>query len=133
MNSKAFESIYNECNPAAKSACLELPLNTTSKPPMSFEDIYFECNLMPLFEQVLREMAATGADLFSTALAKKINEKIENWRSSTNREIINEEQSNNEMENIIGGIIRRNNTTEKPFAIKNGNCLLSHTENYANN
>ncbi|MDR1219042.1 MAG: hypothetical protein LBK73_05465 [Treponema sp.] len=56
MNSKEFESIYKECNTAAESACLESPLDATSKPPMLFEDIYFECNLKPLFEQVLREM-----------------------------------------------------------------------------
>jgi hypothetical protein len=55
MNIEAFETIYNECNPAVESACLESPINTTSKLSMSFEDIYFECNLMPLFKRILRE------------------------------------------------------------------------------
>jgi hypothetical protein len=39
MNIEAFETIYNECNPAAESACLESPLDVTSKPPMLFEDM----------------------------------------------------------------------------------------------
>jgi hypothetical protein len=56
MNIEAFETIYKECNPMMGSAYLESPLGVTSKSPMSFEEIYFECNLTPLFEQVLREM-----------------------------------------------------------------------------
>jgi hypothetical protein len=56
MNGKAFESVRNECDPAAESARLESPIDAESKPPMPFEGICFECNLKPLFEQVLREM-----------------------------------------------------------------------------
>jgi hypothetical protein len=77
-------------------------------------------------------MAAVTAKLFSTVLTNKINGKIEKWRSSTNQEIINEKQLNNEINNIVREIVERNDTTEKPFAIKNENTLLSYTEKYAN-
>ncbi|GMO42200.1 MAG: hypothetical protein Pg6C_03560 [Treponemataceae bacterium] len=55
MVNKLFETIYNECNPIAENAYLESPLDTELKPPMLMEEIYFECNLKPLFEQVYKK------------------------------------------------------------------------------
>ncbi|GMO25316.1 MAG: hypothetical protein Pg6A_12660 [Termitinemataceae bacterium] len=57
MTNQLFETIYNGCNSIAENAYLESPLDTELKPPMLMEEIYFECNVKPLFEQVLREMA----------------------------------------------------------------------------
>ncbi|GMO53595.1 MAG: hypothetical protein Pg6C_20020 [Treponemataceae bacterium] len=41
-----------------------MPLDTELKPPMLMEDIYFECNIKLLFEQVLREMAVSDYRYF---------------------------------------------------------------------
>ncbi|GMO41155.1 MAG: hypothetical protein Pg6C_01910 [Treponemataceae bacterium] len=64
MKNQLFETIYNGCNSIAENAYLESPLDTELKPPMLMEDIYFECNVRPLFEQVLREMAVSDYRYF---------------------------------------------------------------------
>jgi hypothetical protein len=68
MNSKLFEAIYETSNSAAETenTYLESPLDTELKPPMLMEEIYFECNVKPLFEQVLKESPtgiATGGTI----------------------------------------------------------------------
>ena len=57
MDSKVFETIYACYNP---DVGIENPLDNSLEKSLEtgklFEDIYFECNMKPLFEHVLREM-----------------------------------------------------------------------------
>jgi hypothetical protein len=56
---KLFETIYKKCNQPAETRMLK-----------SFQEIYFECNVKPVFEQILREMA----NIASRAMANFIDE-----------------------------------------------------------
>lgn len=58
---KLFESIYEASNYATETetSSLEAPMENK---PMLFEEIYFECNVKPLFEQVLREAPLMSAE-----------------------------------------------------------------------
>jgi len=51
--------VQYSCNPPQTEAYLESPLDTESKPPMlfekMFEKVYYDCNVRPLFEKILRE------------------------------------------------------------------------------
>ena len=50
-----FESIYAPDNYSIETEATELESPLESGQPMLFEEIYFKCNLEPLFEQILRE------------------------------------------------------------------------------
>ena len=66
-----FETIYEANNYATETetTSLESPMEGN---PALFEKIYFECNLKPLFEQVLKEMANYTKTMFIGAFENAI-------------------------------------------------------------
>ena len=91
----------------------------------TFNQIYFECNIKPLHEEVLREMAIINKDQFKLFLENSLS-SICSKNFKLNTEII---------EQIIDVIVLNNNTIQDPFAIVENNEVLlinNASEEYKN-
>jgi hypothetical protein len=121
-----FEDIYNAGNLATETenTYLESPLDTELKPPMLMEEIYFECNLKPLFEQVLREMADTIPAKFARALRNAYLK----LKSVSFKEIVKEA-----ITYIRGGVIDKNDPKTKLHLLDtNGKEVIIKADTYNN-
>jgi hypothetical protein len=116
MTNQLFETIYNGCNSIAENAYLESPLDTELKPPMLMEDIYFEYNVKPLFEQALREMAILNKELFMYRFESALTSLFDGKHSN--------KLNTNTIGQIVESIILNNRTTQDPFAIVENNDVL---------
>ena len=91
---KIFEEIYNDCNSPVvmPDNLLKSPLDTDSKPLLLMEEIYFECNVKPLFEKVfreahLREMGKNYSVSTGGNYASVVDNKIRNINTEITKEI----------------------------------------------
>lgn len=97
MDNKIFEVIYREC-----------------KPLLSFDEIYIECNLRPLFEQALKEAKTIPGNV-----AVNIKSVIaEHWKIGVNEDF-SEEISQNVIEQASKGGLELFTSQHKKIPISN--------------
>jgi hypothetical protein len=72
---------------------LESPFDTESKPAMLTEQVYYECNLKPLFERILREAGLNMVQPVSKIpqIPSRLPQRNQDQKNSANQENHNEE------------------------------------------